>query len=72
MIDSARSQDELAASLLPEWVDQLSVTGTPADCARSIGRLASAGADRIVLIPALDRVDQQARILGEEVLPLLS
>ena len=71
-MDSARSQDELAAALLPEWVDQLSVTGTPADCARSIDRLALAGADRIVLVPPLDRIDEQATILGEEVLPLLS
>lgn len=75
MSDSARGQDELATSWLPEWLDQPPVTGTPADCACSIGRLASAGADRIVLVPPLDRIDEQARILGEEGLaaaPVLS
>jgi alkanesulfonate monooxygenase SsuD/methylene tetrahydromethanopterin reductase-like flavin-dependent oxidoreductase (luciferase family) len=70
-IDSARSEDQLAAALLPDWIDELSVSGTPADCARSIARLAAAGADRIVLVPTLDRIDEEARIVGEEILPLL-
>jgi 5,10-methylenetetrahydromethanopterin reductase len=72
VIDSATNQHHLAAALLPEWIDELSVSGTPADCARSIARLASAGADRIVLVPTLDRTEEEARIVGEEILPLLS
>jgi len=31
VIDSAIGEDQLAAALLPEWIDELSVSGTPAD-----------------------------------------
>ena len=70
-IDKAADQQELAAALRPEWVDELSVTGTPQECAIAIQRLAQAGADRVVLAPLPDDVDEQATLLGREVLPLL-
>jgi 5,10-methylenetetrahydromethanopterin reductase len=71
-IDSAADQEALARVLRPEWVDQLSVTGTPSDCAQAIARLAQAGADRIVVAPLPDRIDEQAAALGRDVLPLLA
>ncbi len=71
LIGSAASQQELAASLRPEWVEALSVTGTPRMCANAIQRLAQAGADRVVLAPLPDDVDEQVTLLGREVLPLL-
>lgn len=70
-INAAADQSALAAALRPEWVDRLSVTGTPADCAHAIERLAAAGADRVVVAPLPDDVDDQVRLLGGEVLPLL-
>jgi 5,10-methylenetetrahydromethanopterin reductase len=71
LIDSAGSQQELAAGLRPEWVSELSVTGTPEDCTKAIRRLAEAGADRVVLVPLPDEVEQQVTLLGREILPLL-
>ena len=71
LIDRVTSQQELAASLRPEWVNELSVTGTPQVCANAIRRLAEAGADRVVLAPLPDDVDEQVTLLGREVLPLL-
>jgi 5,10-methylenetetrahydromethanopterin reductase len=71
LIDGATSQQQLAASLRPEWVGELSVTGTPQMCANAIRRLANAGADRVVLAPLPDDVDEQVTLLGREVLPLL-
>jgi 5,10-methylenetetrahydromethanopterin reductase len=71
LIDGAASQRDLAARLRPEWVSELSVTGTPEDCADAIRRLGEAGADRVVLVPLLDDVEQQVTILGRKILPLL-
>jgi alkanesulfonate monooxygenase SsuD/methylene tetrahydromethanopterin reductase-like flavin-dependent oxidoreductase (luciferase family) len=34
-----------------EWIDELAVAGTPADCRAAVRRLADAGADAVVLIP---------------------
>ncbi len=34
-----------------EWIDELSVTGTPEDWTLAIDRLVEAGADTVVLIP---------------------
>jgi alkanesulfonate monooxygenase SsuD/methylene tetrahydromethanopterin reductase-like flavin-dependent oxidoreductase (luciferase family) len=72
LIDRAADQRELAAGLQPAWVTELTVTGTPHDCATAIQRLAQAGADRVVLAPLPDDVAGQAALLGREVLPLLS
>ncbi|GAA1953845.1 LLM class flavin-dependent oxidoreductase [Amycolatopsis minnesotensis] len=42
---------ELPAKLRPEWVDRLSVSGTPRQCADRIAELHAAGSDSVVLIP---------------------
>lgn len=67
-----KDQDSLGRALHPEWIDQLAVVGTPADCAAAIKRLAAAGADRVVMVPIPDLIDEQATLLAHSVLPLLS
>lgn len=64
-------QDSLGRALRPEWIDQLGVVGTPADCAAALQRLGAAGADRVVLVPIPDRIDEQVALLAKSVLPLL-
>ncbi|NLF75040.1 MAG: LLM class flavin-dependent oxidoreductase [Chloroflexi bacterium] len=55
-----------------EWIDQLAVVGTPADCARSLRRLAAAGADSIVLVPpSADVQETWTHQAAEAILPLL-
>jgi alkanesulfonate monooxygenase SsuD/methylene tetrahydromethanopterin reductase-like flavin-dependent oxidoreductase (luciferase family) len=50
-----------------EWIERLSVAGTPEDCALAIRRMAEAGADSVVLVPlpgkGLDELDVFARDL---------
>jgi len=57
----------LAEEMSDAWIDQLSVAGTPEDCARAIRRLVDAGADTVVLVPlpdkGLDELDVLARHL---------
>jgi 5,10-methylenetetrahydromethanopterin reductase len=43
--------DGAARAMPDEWVDQLSASGTPEQCAAALSRLAEAGADSIVLLP---------------------
>ncbi|MDQ2682366.1 MAG: LLM class flavin-dependent oxidoreductase [Chloroflexota bacterium] len=43
--------DLLADRMPREWIDEIAVAGTPADCAAAIDRLAAAGANRIGLVP---------------------
>ncbi len=38
-----------------EWLREMAVYGTPEACARTLGNLASAGADSIVLVPLMDK-----------------
>jgi 5,10-methylenetetrahydromethanopterin reductase len=50
-------------------VELATVSGTPEDCARSIDRLADAGADCVVLVPPAAPADPRA--FARELLPLL-
>jgi alkanesulfonate monooxygenase SsuD/methylene tetrahydromethanopterin reductase-like flavin-dependent oxidoreductase (luciferase family) len=45
-------REDFAAALPNEWVDQLAITGTPADARRQLARLDRAGSGHAVLIPA--------------------
>jgi 5,10-methylenetetrahydromethanopterin reductase len=72
LVDSATDEATLAAGLDPEWIDELAIVGTPEDCARAIEARGSAGADRVVIVPLIDRIEQQLTLLGTEVLPLLA
>jgi len=68
-----RGGADVVAREMPEsWIDELSVSGTPEDCARRINALYEAGADSVALFPvSADRTQQMARVTAEEVLPLL-
>lgn len=58
---------------MPEsWVDDLTIAGTPQECADKIRSYFEAGADSVALFPMPgDRVDEQVGLTGEAVLPLL-
>jgi 5,10-methylenetetrahydromethanopterin reductase len=60
-----RTLPQLAEVIPDEWIDKLAVAGTPEECARSIQRLAEAGADSVILVPlpdkGLDELDVFAR-----------
>ena len=47
--------EQFAAAMPNEWIDALSVTGTPEDWALAIDRLVKAGADTVVLVPLPDK-----------------
>lgn len=63
----------LAANLPEAWVDQLTVSGTPAGCAASIQRFHQAGSNTVVLVPPQDpgTALQQLERAAEQVLPAL-
>jgi 5,10-methylenetetrahydromethanopterin reductase len=71
VLEGTEDQEVLARQLKREWVRELAIVGTPADCANEIRRRGEAGVDRIVLVPLPDRIDEQVRMFGHEVLPLL-
>ncbi|BBY64977.1 LLM class flavin-dependent oxidoreductase [Mycolicibacterium helvum] len=51
----ARGGSETVAAEMPdEWVDLLSVTGTPAQAQAAIDRLFDAGADKVVVVPIVE------------------
>lgn len=56
---------------LPDrWLDELTISGDPDECAAGIRRLLAAGADSVVLFPLpSDRSDEIVRIAAAEVLP---
>jgi len=62
-------REDFAAALPDAWVDQLAVTGTPADARERLARLDDAGSSHAVLIPAgqdpFGELTSLARILPE-------
>ena len=71
---SAAVDDADFARRVPaEWIDQVSVAGTPAECARSARRLFDAGVDHLVLLPGTDHADWDGQVerAGRDLLPLL-
>ena len=71
ILDDAEDQEALARQLKREWITELAIVGTPEDCANEVRRRGEAGVDRIVLVPLPDRIEEQVRMFGQEVLPLL-
>jgi 5,10-methylenetetrahydromethanopterin reductase len=51
----AGSVQRLEEEMPDDWIDRLTVVGTPDECRQSIHRLVEAGADSVVLVPLPDR-----------------
>ncbi|HUZ24475.1 MAG TPA: LLM class flavin-dependent oxidoreductase [Streptosporangiaceae bacterium] len=68
-----RGGAEIVAREMPEsWLEDLSVSGTPEDCARGIRSLYEAGADSVALFPvSVGRTQEMAQLTAAEVIPLL-
>ena len=58
---------------MPEkWVEDLTIAGTPEECAAKISAFHAAGADTVALFPvATDRIDDIVRLTADSVLPRL-
>jgi 5,10-methylenetetrahydromethanopterin reductase len=54
-----------------EWIEQLSISGTPDECVKAIGRLANAGADTVVLIPLPDKGLDELDRFASQLMPFL-
>jgi alkanesulfonate monooxygenase SsuD/methylene tetrahydromethanopterin reductase-like flavin-dependent oxidoreductase (luciferase family) len=65
------SPDEFAARLPDEWIDQLTISGDPAQCAAKISRLHDAGARSLVLALPTHLPDHEPDLLPREVIALL-
>lgn len=69
---AAGGYQALLEGMPDQWVDDLTVAGTPEECAVKIEGFYDAGADSVALYPvAADRVDQVIRITADEVMPHL-
>ena len=54
------------------WIEDLTIAGTPEECAARIQSYYEAGADSVALFPMpSDQVDNLVRLTAERVLPLL-
>ncbi|MCH8898923.1 MAG: LLM class flavin-dependent oxidoreductase [Acidobacteria bacterium] len=64
--------DALLAGMPDQWVDDLTIAGTPEECAARIKGFYDAGADSVALYPvATDRVDDIVRLTADAVMPWL-
>ncbi len=54
-----------------EWIEQLSIVGSPHECAQTVHLLAQSGADTIVLIPLPDATLNELEVFSNNLLPLL-
>jgi alkanesulfonate monooxygenase SsuD/methylene tetrahydromethanopterin reductase-like flavin-dependent oxidoreductase (luciferase family) len=56
-----------------EWMRDLAVVGTPADCAAQLQRLREAGSDSVALFPMpAERSGELIELAGSEILPLFA
>lgn len=64
--------EAVLAGMRDEWVNDLTIAGTPQECADRIRAFYGAGADSVALFPvATDRVDEVLRVTADDVLPRL-
>ncbi len=64
--------EELLAGMPDRWVEDLTIAGTPDECAAKISAFYEAGADSVALFPvATDRVEEIVRYTADEVMPSL-
>ena len=69
---AAGGYDALLEGMPDRWVDDLTIAGTPEECAAKIAGFYDAGAHSVALFPvATDRVDQIIRMTADEVMPHL-
>ena len=69
---ASEGYETLAAQMPDQWVEDLTIAGTPEECAAKIEAFHAAGADSVALFPvATDRVADIVRMTSERVLPLL-
>ena len=62
----------LLAGMPDRWVDDLTIAGTPEECAAKITAFYDVGADSVALFPvATDRVDDIVRLTSDDVMPRL-
>jgi alkanesulfonate monooxygenase SsuD/methylene tetrahydromethanopterin reductase-like flavin-dependent oxidoreductase (luciferase family) len=57
---AAHADDADDAWVRDDWIDRLTVCGTPEQCAASIATLAEAGADAVILVPPSPSVEPEA------------
>ncbi len=64
--------DALVERMPDQWVDDLTISGTPAECAARIAEFHDAGADSVALFPvATDRLEEIISLTAETVLSAL-
>jgi len=64
--------DAVLAGMPDVWVEDLTIAGTPRECAAKISALYDAGADSVALFPvASDRVDDVVALTASQVMPWL-
>ena len=64
--------ETIRAEMPDSWIDDLTISGTPEECATKIRAYHEIGADSVALFPIpTDRVDELMRMTADEVLPLL-
>jgi len=64
--------EAVAAGMRDQWVEDLTIAGTPAECADKIRSFYEAGVDSVALFPvATDRVNEILRLTADTVLPKL-
>jgi alkanesulfonate monooxygenase SsuD/methylene tetrahydromethanopterin reductase-like flavin-dependent oxidoreductase (luciferase family) len=69
MADGGRAR--LEEEMPDDWVEQLSISGTPEECVGAIGRLVDAGANTVVLIPLPDKDLHELERFASRLLPSL-
>jgi alkanesulfonate monooxygenase SsuD/methylene tetrahydromethanopterin reductase-like flavin-dependent oxidoreductase (luciferase family) len=64
--------ETIVAEMPDSWIDELTIAGTPDECAAKIRAFHAAGADSVALFPMpTDRVDDLVALTADEVLPQL-
>lgn len=64
--------EAVLAGMPDQWVEDLTIAGTPAECAEKIRSFYGAGADSVALFPvATERVNEVLHLTADDVLPLL-
>ena len=71
MIDLGGAE-ALERDMPDEWINDLTISGTPDECAARIRQFHEAGVDTVALFPApSDRISELVELTASEVIPLL-